>query len=361
MRLDSSNTLAYHLDIPQRKAYNLGQLSTTVFASAVKTSKPKGGNQTQSFHSPDYDAAEFYALNQVMALLQSRFAPDEPLPPWANTLAAAYGLALAKQAIVACHYLILICTRESRHLTGPAAFWSLGKGSGANALFKKFHATYAKTDPETAQTAFINHVPDLPMGEYCEALCTSFLGGYSSGFGGKKWHNIAMCLEAFISGKTSAEMMVDTVYTLAHNGGPIFNKGMYYHHHTEDLVKILDIQRSGQVCEMVFEGVLDGALSMYGDKNLVGLRKLVLLAKENLPSIGSYVDWFKVESLGSHQQYPVQKQQQMKVHGKPTVEKAKAEPAVKKIVLVDGKPVKFTTKFEVLPEVYVEVYERVHA
>ena len=54
-----------------------------------------------------------------------------------------------------------------------------------------------------------------------------------------------------LTGTTSMEMLVDTGYTLAHNGGPIFNKGMMYTHYDSHFLTILDLQRAGQMLDLL--------------------------------------------------------------------------------------------------------------
>ena len=72
------------------------------------------------------------------------------------------------------------------------------------------------------------------------------------------------CLVRFVSGEFSAEMMLDTVWTLAHNGGPIFNKGQFYAC-TANALRILDVQRSGQIPEAV---LFDHAIEGFADAEL---------------------------------------------------------------------------------------------
>ena len=50
---------------------------------------------------------------------------------------------------------------------------------------------------------------------------------WNGGYGGKKWGIVTDCLVRFVFGEFYAEMMLDTVWTLSHNNGPIFNKGIF--------------------------------------------------------------------------------------------------------------------------------------
>jgi hypothetical protein len=97
------------------------------------------------------------------------------------------------------------------------------------------------------------------------------------------------------------EAMIDTGFTLAHNNGPIFNKGMMYNQYSMFFVVYLDIQRSGQMPELI----LDAHSKDYGLKYTVdGLQELVWIVRENIPGqIGSYLDWEKIEHSGSLGKY----------------------------------------------------------
>jgi len=100
---------------------------------------------------------------------------------------------------------------------------------------------------------------------------------------------------------TSAELMLDTGYTLAHNNGPIFNKQVLYHpHDTTELKKILDVQRAGMIPQMVHSGAskfVSLAHRKFHEK------ALALLGEE----FGGPVNWFTVENLGAVQSYTAEK------------------------------------------------------
>ena len=123
-----------------------------------------------------------------------------------------------------------------------------------------------------------------------------------------------------MDGKTSMEMMLDTAFTLAHNNGPIFNKGMMYsHYNASNLYRILDVQRSGQIPEMI---LYDKLGTQY---NLEPVKALIKLVQEKVPqAFGTYVDWIKVEALGALHKYPDDIKAQKAAHGHVEIEKAKA-------------------------------------
>ena len=124
-----------------------------------------------------------------------------------------------------------------------------------------------------------------------------------------------------VVGETSIEIMNDTAWTLAHNNGPMFNKGMLYNTYTSTIYKILDVQRAGMIPQLIAEGTLgshaDSAVSQAFEA-----------VKAVFPeSVTGYVDWFKVEALGSLHQYPTEKNLQTAKYGKTkaTVEVEKKE------------------------------------
>jgi len=119
-------------------------------------------------------------------------------------------------------------------------------------------------------------------------------------------------------------MMLDTVWTLAHNGGPIFNKGHFYTTYGHALYRILDVQRSGQVPEGV---LFDHVIGQYASPPF---KKLMLEVKGRYgEAIGDYVDWVKVEALGAVHKYEKDKQEQIKKKPLTAAQKAAQEAAQK--------------------------------
>jgi len=140
------------------------------------------------------------------------------------------------------------------------------------------------------------------------------------------------------------EMMIDTAYTLAHNNGPMFNKGMLYDHYGNDFKKILDVQRSGQIPEFILEG---GAKFLTPLQSSVFNDALTALKGE----FGNYVDWYQVEKLGSLIKYPVEKTVQDKKYGNPAIST--------KLDNFNGHDAKQIGVFDIAPGVALPVLERV--
>jgi hypothetical protein len=87
-------------------------------------------------------------------------------------------------------------------------------------------------------------------------------------------------------------MFVDISWALAHNGGPIFNKGMFFSHPSNpDLYKVLDVQRAG---------LMPGFVLQYGspkghDQELTDLANWICNRFEDAPT----VDWDAVQKAGA--------------------------------------------------------------
>lgn len=213
--------------------------------------------------SPEQEALWFYVQNHVMHLVKRAVDGEEPLLKY-QEFVDTYHIDINRKMIRMFYYLLLICSRESRHMLS---------GAGRNKLWKKYpniygyHSNHVQdSSSEAAVNALIKNAPDITLGEYTQFLVDAFqFPRYSKGFGGKSWKRVAEPLRDFVHGKITAEVLMDTGFTLAHNNGPIFNKGMLYTSFNGlHLNKILDIQRSGQIPQFIIgsEGKENIAASM---------------------------------------------------------------------------------------------------
>ena len=125
------------------------------------------------------------------------------------------------------------------------------------------------------------------------------------------------CLCRFVNGEFTAEMMLDTIWTLQHNGGCLFNKGFCYTHESSTLARILDVQRSGQIPEAVLTDDQTQPFVQTELKSIMQALKAAFTGK-----IGEYVDWYKVEALGSVHKYGKDKQKQDAKYGQSPEQKA---------------------------------------
>ena len=260
--------------------------------------------------------------------LSARVDMDEPLGDLLP-LVDVYQGALSRQATRLFYYLLVICTRESRHVHsfGDIEADLIAKYGPECAKFLRKHLSKGSA---TSVDTLRKNPPSTTMGKYTDFLVDVFYdGNFSGGYGGPKWGAVAKVLREFTHGRYSAEMMVDVGWTLCHNGGPIFNKGVFYHTYDKKaLLKILDVQRAG----MIPQGVATKALANISQAALAYQQHAeALLGQE----AGGYVDWYAVEALGAVQKYSSEKKAQADAHGVPDsvaaalAKKAAAEKAEK--------------------------------
>lgn len=328
-----SKTLASLDDMPHLRPVNLGETPCAAFAINCKNFK-----EGTDYASPDSDALSFYATNHLVAILKSKFTCNEPLPQWAGEVVSLYKEQLAVQGQRLVHYMTLIATRESRHThENNDLYKSVEEKYGLYCL--QFHKTIRGKGSSGAVEKFLSSPPKGKLGTYLNSLTYLFFeGSFGGGYGGKPWGMIAQTLAQCVNGETSLEVMIDTAYTLAHNNGPMFNKGMMYNMYTQEIYKILDVQRSGQIPELILSGKLSSTVSPK-------LKEALVKCKEEYPAaFGNYVDWYKVEELGSLHKYGSEKKEQ-DLHV-PKLPEATAEG-----YLVTG-------KFQVLPNKAAITYSR---
>lgn len=348
MKYLPQNTLAYYNAAPQVHRHDLSEMPTSVFSSATKTYR-KTCNQV----SPDDEAFSFYAANHCASLVKKSFTPNEVLPAWAEKVMSSYTTLCMTQGTRMLHYILSICTREMRHLHYTMvgdAFWNkmVAQYGGES---KSYITSLCSLNETAAVSRYMENPPSMSIGQYIGALSYAFhKGKWSSGYGGKKWGIVADAAVAMLNGKTSMEMLVDTGYTLAHNGGPIFNKGMMYTSYSSLFVMLLDVQRSGQIPELL----LDTSQSYAGLNKPTEAKDIVKLVAGARPKeFRGWVDWYLVESLGAVGKYDAQKKKQMVLH--PVAQKAKKQPEK----MLHGVKIKVVGEWQVYPGQTVQVYERV--
>lgn len=329
------------LSVTQNPARRVAKFGITAKQLANKLlSFNKNDNQAD----PDTQALRFYALNQIIGAMQAKFTPNEKLPAWGEQAVDLYCKELVSQHNRMFWYTFLVISREWRH-TKNLSTVSAVKSKPYTPELKALHPLINDSNSESYLNTWLKYVPDMPLVDYCTCLTHSFnTGCYGGGYGGKPWGNIAQTLWNYVEGKISAEVFIDTAYTLAHNNGPMFNKGMMYSQYTSEFKVILDVQRSGQVCE----GLWAAEFSKTSDTN--DIRDLLKECRAEL-GIGDYVDWYKVETLGfplvHAGQYASKKVKQDKLYGKkPTV------------TVFNNKQVKVKAEYEWYPGKTVDVFTR---
>lgn len=260
----------------------------------------KGFERTE----PEKDALDFYLLNHLTSMLMARYPRYETLPALEQSALSQYNHSLRTGGERAFYYMLLICTREVRHskgdLSGVRSACLDAKVSKKDTnTFTNFWYSYLKnTDSKVAVSNFTDYPPIMNLGAYAQCLEAVFFDTtFNGGYGGAAWGNIAKVLRQFITGETSLETLMDTVFTLAHNNGPIFNKQMFYHQQTDRLLKLLDLQRAGAVPSAILSGYYH-------------LKKYVTPAQTDLLSlwtkeydIPDKIDWHQVVALGAVGKY----------------------------------------------------------
>ena len=325
----SRNTLRHQLARPLCMKREMGRVRAT---STAKAMKQLTSTYENALARPEEMAVQFYLLQHAMADVRTRFGLDEPLGDAVDVveLHNERGVDLGQRMFT---YLLLICTREARHTSGSSYFYSTLK-ENFGSEFVTFLSGIKNTHSQEAIEAFMASPPDMELGTYTAGLEQVFReGNFGGAYGGEPWANIAEVLNWFVQGTISAEMMLDTAFTLAHNGGPIFNKGMCFKmYDSARLRMILDVQAEGQMPQLI-----DSVDSYSEASGMVSFssRSLFELCKKGLgDSFGGEIDWFKVAAgplaAESSYLYSGLKQMQVKLFGMPEwVQGAEAE-AVKK-------------------------------
>lgn len=358
MRYLPMNTLAFLQRLPQvQRQAQVGSLPIAKLASATKSYVAGIGE----LPVPDLEAVEFYAANHCVAYLRGKFTENEPLTGAAAQALSWYIDALAQQSERMVHYLIQIITREARHLkNNPHDLISLPAcqeqgGSKPTTQMGNFVNLLRDKSESAAVATYVEQAPAVTASQYVEALMQVFdLGSWKSGYGGKAWGEVARALLDFLKGNTSLEMLVDTAYTLAHNNGPIFNKGMCYTTYTGRFIMVLDAQRSGQVPELVLDEANPSHLAKHN--RFLEVRHHLRGFKEQFPDAFSLrVDWDKVVAHGALGAYPEFTKKTKATPVKETPKKVSVCSAIA------GVPCKQTGDFAVWPGVTLPILSRVTA
>lgn len=362
---DPRNCLAYHQSRALTSHRDMSQVSCQQVVKAKNAFQAADKNANAK---PERLAISFYALNQGMALIAAKRHAYEKLTPGELLFVEQYHELAGETAVRAFYYLLEICTREARHnssLKGAKAAEFKAK------IEKQFgpeiaaiHASVGSGE-ESIMKAFFDKTPDAPIGQYCKSLAWVYYHcKWPSNYGGPAWGNIADCLSRFVAGEFTAEMMLDTVWTLEHNTCAIFNKPNKLFAHFDShgwLKRILDVQRSGQMVEMA---LYDKAVSQFVASDVAASANWI---RQEFPGkIGTHVDWYKVEALGALGHYAAEKaQQSLTPEEKAAIEKQAAEAkaqkeaaeAVAKLAKEEAAKAaaeKLANQFTVMPGVTVE-------
>jgi hypothetical protein len=317
------DTLGHHRERPVKKKLDLSSVPVGAVSKKAKayTDKP--------MVEPVHEAAWFYVYSQADQAIAKQYHPLEPLPQDVLDIVIDRMDHMNRLATRMFYYLLVVCTREARHEHGTLDYEFMSQEFGPEA--STFHQSIKSSGEQGAVGKLYNHPPLMGLGAYTRSLQHIFYkGGFNGGYGGPKWGSIADCLASYATGQTTGEEMIDTAFTLEHNGGAMFNKNVFFSFAHSQIHKILDVQRSGQVPALMMapvgqypkkyipEGILEQILKM---RNVLG---------EDFID-RAYVDWYKVMALGSIHDYWGYTTAQKEVHGdsqwEAQAEKMKNKPA----------------------------------
>jgi hypothetical protein len=312
MKYEPKSTLAFFSAAPQLQRIDISHLPIAPFAQSCAKFKTTCG-----MAKPTEDAVDFYTLNHLVSLLRTKFTAHEPMPDWADAVEEKYLKVIAEQGNRMFYYLLTICTREMRHLKTDKvteAVWTKIRNQCGQTMVD-WMKTVHTFDENTIQKRLFQTPPDVTLGQYMEAHSILFHQKQGSGkawpntsYGGPKWGGIVDTAMSFIQGNTSMETMMDNSFALEHNTCSMFNKGMMYSSYDHQLKVVLDVQRSGQMPELV----LDPAFPEFKPVTIIDSVKAI--AQQYPADFRGWVDWFKVESLGSVGSYSSNKAKQKQLH-----------------------------------------------
>jgi len=362
MKYRPENTLAHFNAAPQTHIHDLSALPVSVLAKATKDYRTVASPEKTN---PDDDATTFYTLNHCASIVRKSFSLNEPLPEWAQELMTAYTDVAMAQGERLLHYLLCITTRETRHMkTGTPTFWNKVKAKWDDKSVDLLKNISSDGDENTAMNKYMLTPPDMTIGQYVSTIAYGFHhGSYAGSYGGKPWGETTDALVAMITGQTSMEMLVDTGYTLCHNGGPIFDKPLLYTHYSGNLITVLDVQRAGGMLDLMFETQTLGV-----HKTAQAMAAAALIKQHKPEALKGYLDWKLVDELRPQKEKDKHPTKYHKVSGtqkqpmatKPASVKAKpvAPSVLASTLTIHGKKVKVVGEWQVFPNQTVTQVQR---
>lgn len=311
----AKNTLAYHLENrPLNRQVDFKNLPMSHFSARAKHFLESSSSHNKV--TPEHEALWFYLGNHILSCLRARYKPHAPLDSSDHALVEEHFKRANNVFLRLFYYTMVICVRETRHLSDKE---SLKKYLDAAGVTNSY--ALIKNVPDDAHSAMQSIIDGAPHGltvyELAKGMSLAFHKmHWSSGYGGKKWGVIADALVNLVSGTHSPEVFCDVGFALAHNGGPIFNKGMFYGMYSDQLQIILDCQRGGQIPQYIN--------SQHSKHVTSPMRENVMLASHLDPVFSEQlIDWKKVMDAGAIGHYS-------SLIVDPEVQKKKAEEAKKK-------------------------------
>ena len=298
-----ASTIREFLSTPlHRKNPALGDIPMKEFVSRI----PEDG-----IWYADTVAAVFYLGNHAVAELKNRYPENLPLGEERGLL-EAYNSMLSVVALRIAQYLLVIGNRESRHTHQDSNLTDLHYEHGHPMHLVSYTQEIHGEDYTDVLTKLREEPPESTLGEYVDYLHAVFTyGRFSNSYGGGMWAKVMSPLRELVRGNITAEVMVDTAWTLAHNTGPIFNKNTLFSMDASKLQKVLDVQRAGQIPQYISE---------YSDSlndHTGHLDWLVECTERALPGLSGFglVNWEKVSELGADEYYGSEASAQKQKYG----------------------------------------------
>ena len=256
---------------------------------------------------PAETAFRFYMGNHFIQELEKQYDLDEQLPAAVVGLLDEHYYQTTLDAARMFYYIVHICIRESRHARID--------NCDADEVYRRYeeiseaHAGIIGSPGEHAASRFLDNLSrNVKLLEVMKFLHSMFVRTeWEESYGGGAWGDVAQPVIELLEDTINLEILLDTGYTLAHNGGPIFNKGEFYFNYSSKFKKILDLQRAG---------MLPNWACHYGKDDNMYTRYWARL----VPHVASEarwhapVDWFKVGLLcpiNGHKKYKQHKRVQI--------------------------------------------------
>lgn len=282
---------------PVLRPVNIGRVPLSVMGATMKNYITSEAFNLMTFVPPETEAIRFYVLNHLFSMIpmMKGFNSEKVLPDDVQEIAKEYIGNLRLISVRAFYYLMLIINREMRHGNNTSTtIYSWSEHKDHHAELKEYYEVL--TSGGSPEEKLKGNGLNTPTGVWTEFIKWGFTNmGFGGGFGGKPWANISDCASKFVNGKISAEIMADTIWTLAHNNGPIFNKGMLYNHQNNTvLLRILDVQRAGMLPNLVMEN--DEHIKKFVP---VELKSVIEKAQDVFKTTFDPVDWEQVMALGA--------------------------------------------------------------
>jgi hypothetical protein len=284
MSVYNYDTLAYHAkERPGTMLRSIAHARMPVVGKAIQKSITEVGEKVK----PEREALTFYLLEHAMHEVTRRVEMHEPLGKMLQVV-EAYHIALNTLGYRLFNYMMCITTRETRHVKNKKEDQLLNAHGQGCVQFTK------DTIALQSQESLWQSPQDITLGDYLNYLCDLYneVTWHNSAYGGKKWGAVTEPLRDFVHGRKTMAQLLDIGYTLAHNGGQIFDKGIHFYKGNQ-LTKVLDCQRAGQIPQLIKS---TGVSSVQAGH--VVMLEMIETAIPDL-RISPWVNWHVVKQLGA--------------------------------------------------------------